>query len=64
MHKYAKFDQCIPCGSRVMSILLTDHGLTDGQTDGRTHTVIIVHARGSCKGVFSGLFIAEGLTAF
>ena len=34
MYKYPKFNQNIPCGSRVMSIFTN---LTDGQT----HTVII-----------------------
>ena len=33
MHTYAKFDQNKPCGSRVVSILLTANERTDGQTD-------------------------------
>ena len=33
MHIYAKFEQNTPCGSRVISILLTDHGRTDIWTD-------------------------------
>ena len=44
MHTYAKFDQNIPCGLRVMGILLTGNEWTDIQTD----TVIIVHTCGSC----------------
>ena len=34
MHMYAKFDQNIPCGSRVTSILtITANGRTDGITE-------------------------------
>ena len=33
MHLYAKFDQNIPCCSRVMSILLADHGRSDSHSD-------------------------------
>ena len=42
MHKYAIFDQSIPCGSRVFY----EHFLlqtTDGRTNGQTHAVVIVH---------------------
>ena len=42
MHLY---DQYIPCFSRVMTILLTDHG----RTDCWTQIVIIVKTHGSCK---------------
>ena len=43
MLRYAKFDQNIPCGSNVLSILPTANGQIDRQMDGRTHTVVIVH---------------------
>ena len=33
MHMYATFGLIIPCGSRVMNILLTAYARTDGQTD-------------------------------
>ena len=33
MHMYATFGQHTPFGARVMSILLTAYGRTDGQTD-------------------------------
>ena len=33
MHVYAHCDQDIPCGSRVISISLTDHGRTDSHSD-------------------------------
>ena len=33
MHLYAKLDQNIPCGSRVMSILQTAKGRTDSHSD-------------------------------
>ena len=40
MHTYAKYDQNRPCGSRVLSILLTANV---GRTDRQTHTVIMLH---------------------
>ena len=45
MHFMQDFDQNITCGSRVMSISLTDRGRTDGQS----HIVIIVQTQGSCN---------------
>ena len=45
MHMYAKCDENIPCGSRVMKIFTIGNELTDG----RTHMVIIVQTQGSCK---------------
>ena len=41
MHKYAKFDQNIPCGSRVLSILLTANGGTDSHSDYSAHMWIV-----------------------
>ena len=43
MHTYAKFDQNIPCGSRVLSIF----------ANRLTHTIVIVHICGSCNLKFS-----------
>ena len=47
MPTYEKFDKNIPCGSKVMSVFT--NLLMDGQTDGRIHTVNIVHVKGSCN---------------
>ena len=41
MHLYAKCDQNMPCGSRVMSIFTN----ANERTDGRTHIVIIVQTQ-------------------
>ena len=44
MHLFAKFDQYIPCGLRVMTIF----SLTaNGRMEGRTHIVSIVQTQGS-----------------
>ena len=45
MHMHATFDQNIPCGARVMSILTK--WTWEGQTDWLT--VIIVQTQGSCN---------------
>ena len=36
MHMYAECEQTLKCDSRVMSILLTDHGRTDSHRDDKT----------------------------
>ena len=44
MHMCAKFDQNIPCGSRIMSIFNNC-----GRTDSHIDLVIIVQTQGSCN---------------
>ena len=44
-HMFTKFNQNIPCGSRVMSIFTRI-------TDGRTQIVIIMHTEGSCNKLY------------
>ena len=41
MHKYAKFDHNIQCGSRAMSILLSANELTDSYSDYSAHLWVV-----------------------
>ena len=49
---FAKVDQSIPCGSRVMNIF-ADHRRTDGSTDGLTHILFIVQTADQSESPFN-----------
>ena len=57
MHRYAKFEQNMQCGSNVMSISLTGNGQIDGLTD--IHTARRTHAMITCIVHTFGLFLKQ-----
>ena len=62
MHMFAKCIKIIPLGSKVMNILLTGNGWTNGQTYRGTNILIKVQTQGSCNlvsSIHSGTYCIE-----